>query len=665
MQAIELYIEGQRVDMFKDESVSITQSIKNVKDISKVFTDFTRTFSIPASKINNKIFKHYYNLDIEGGFDARTKKDANIELNSLPFRDGKIKLEDVNLKDNKAHTYRITFFGKTVELKDLLGEDKLNLLDYLEQYDHRQQHQFDGFKTGIGVNGAISATEREVTYPFISTNEGYFYNDLDTSDNNNIYHASFADIQPNLKPSIKMVEVISAIEDKYDITFSTDFFGSDIFKEIYLWCHNSTDSINPLFNGKKARMSDYIYNSGASTAPDLLPMRTESNVYYTISLIFATSSNIPYTLTLKDRNSGIIYFEQKNVIGNVTGASAIVETTTPQDIDLQVVVKADNTVTFTNIQIKSQKYTNGVSSGLAVYDYSVVNFMQDFVFIQDHLPDIKVIDLLTTLFKMFNLIAYIEDDIIVVKTLDDYYSSGIYRDITKYIDIKKSNIGVLLNFSSVFLKYNPSVTKESLKYFANIGNEFGNLEYNIQDKFDGNPFIQSLDIEHPLLENLINTTGTKQVTGVVYGRFVDADDKPVLGNPYIFINKVNDVTSYPIINNGTITSYQAPSNVSSNENHTINFDSEFDEYTGATNTNSLFSRFHSQYLITSFSEKSRIFKVDAYLPLSFLLTYKLNDTIVINGNKYLINTLTTNLQTGKSKIELITKVNDFTASVLN
>ena len=171
MQAIELYIEGQRVDMFKDESVSITQSIKNVKDISKVFTDFTRTFSIPASKINNKIFKHYYNLDIEGGFDARTKKDANIELNSLPFRDGKIKLEDVNLKDNKAHTYRITFFGKTVELKDLLGEDKLNLLDYLEQYDHRQQHQFDGFKTGIGVNGAISATEREVTYPFISTNE--------------------------------------------------------------------------------------------------------------------------------------------------------------------------------------------------------------------------------------------------------------------------------------------------------------------------------------------------------------------------------------------------------------------------------------------------------------------------------------------------------------
>ena len=50
MQQIQLYIEGQRVDMFKDESVTITQSIQNVKDPSKIFTDFSKTFNLPASK---------------------------------------------------------------------------------------------------------------------------------------------------------------------------------------------------------------------------------------------------------------------------------------------------------------------------------------------------------------------------------------------------------------------------------------------------------------------------------------------------------------------------------------------------------------------------------------------------------------------------------------
>ena len=70
MQKLQLYIEGQRLDLFKDETVSLTETIQNVKDVAKIFTSFTKTFSLPASKTNNKIFKHYYNFDIINGFDA-------------------------------------------------------------------------------------------------------------------------------------------------------------------------------------------------------------------------------------------------------------------------------------------------------------------------------------------------------------------------------------------------------------------------------------------------------------------------------------------------------------------------------------------------------------------------------------------------------------------
>ena len=58
MQKLQLYIEGNRIDLFKDETVSITQTIQNIKDIAKVFTSFTKTFSVPASSTNNKLFKH-------------------------------------------------------------------------------------------------------------------------------------------------------------------------------------------------------------------------------------------------------------------------------------------------------------------------------------------------------------------------------------------------------------------------------------------------------------------------------------------------------------------------------------------------------------------------------------------------------------------------------
>ena len=85
MQELQLYIEGQRIELFKDESVSLTQTIQNVQDVSKIFTSFTKTFSVPASKNNNKIFEHYYNYDIVDGFDARIKKAGNIELNFIPY----------------------------------------------------------------------------------------------------------------------------------------------------------------------------------------------------------------------------------------------------------------------------------------------------------------------------------------------------------------------------------------------------------------------------------------------------------------------------------------------------------------------------------------------------------------------------------------------------
>ena len=130
MRRLQLYIGTERVDLFNDETVSLTQTIKNVKDLAKVFTEFTQTFSVPASSVNNKIFKHYYNFDISGGFDARIKADARLELNDLPFKDGKIALQGVELKNNLAHTYKITFFGNTVNLKDILGDAQLSSLAF-------------------------------------------------------------------------------------------------------------------------------------------------------------------------------------------------------------------------------------------------------------------------------------------------------------------------------------------------------------------------------------------------------------------------------------------------------------------------------------------------------------------------------------------------------
>jgi len=43
MLSIQIYINGVRVDMFKDESISLNQSIQNVRDVGTIYTDYTNS----------------------------------------------------------------------------------------------------------------------------------------------------------------------------------------------------------------------------------------------------------------------------------------------------------------------------------------------------------------------------------------------------------------------------------------------------------------------------------------------------------------------------------------------------------------------------------------------------------------------------------------------
>ena len=79
---------------------------------------------------------------------------------------------------------------------------------------------------------------------------------------------------------------------------------------------------------------------------------------------------------------------------------------------------------------------------------------------------------------------------------------------------------------------------------------------------------------------------------------------------------------------------------------------------------SLFSRFYEQYIVQTFDQNGRIIKVSANLPISFVLNYSVNDIIVINAQEYYINSIQTDITTGKSQLELIVKKTTYTNSVL-
>ena len=61
---VNLFINGELLDQYKDESVDIVSSVLDVSDITKNTGDYSKSFTVPASKNNNRIFKHWYNASI-------------------------------------------------------------------------------------------------------------------------------------------------------------------------------------------------------------------------------------------------------------------------------------------------------------------------------------------------------------------------------------------------------------------------------------------------------------------------------------------------------------------------------------------------------------------------------------------------------------------------
>ena len=254
MQNIQLFIGNTLVDLFDDESVSLTNTIQEIKDIAKVFTSFSQSFVVPASKVNNQLFKHYYNFNIDNGFDARLKVDATIELNYLPFQKGKIKLEGTELKNNEIYGYKITFFGNTVELKDLIGEDTLDALvgdsNWIDGFSipYSSSAILSGLRNGYDItNDGVSYSNAIIT-PLITHTTRLFYDTAsDTADDGNLAPNGNGESAAmnhgvywkDLKYAIRVDLIIKAIEKTYGITFSTDFFNSSNapYYNLYMWMH--------------------------------------------------------------------------------------------------------------------------------------------------------------------------------------------------------------------------------------------------------------------------------------------------------------------------------------------------------------------------------------------------------------------------------------------
>jgi hypothetical protein len=677
MRTVQVYIEGQRLDLFDDEQISVTSKQQDVQDISKVFTDFSQSFSVPSTPNNDAIFSHFYNSDVgdlqdvSTIFDANQRRDAFIEIDLTTFRRGKIQLEKAEIKDNQAYSYQVTFYGDITSLKDKFNDDKLVNLTYLRTYGHAY--------TSTEIENRITdgSTNYVLRYPLI-TRRYLTYDDGGTNDiNTNTGAIQYSE----LFPAVKVSGVLSAIEIQYGVDFQGTFLSDKRFQNCFLFCQNkedfqfftTTQDVDFTTGGENAYTG--VYTDYFDLTEDILTIAPinflesfgsnppnqfwEDHIEHKVLIsAFCASTTAEYYIDIF-----INEVLTTTIQGSLGTANKIVyrrrnnQITTQDVLSFRIRATESTTVTVNCQYFQEGKYPSGTGFDEFTNEYyaDASNTLSGNIDPIAYLPDMKVSDFFTAILKEFNLTCYpLEQDVFQVEPLDDWYLKGAIVDITKYTDIKSINVERLKLFNNIVLKYEQSENILNNQFRELFGREYGDAQ--IAFDYDGGEY----KIEQPFENMQMNRfTGTDLQVGFT----VDKDLNTYTPKPMLFYMydetsvsfKFYDGTSY-----STLTEYMpfGQDTKVNTENYSLNFNAEISTLTGQVEQNTLFATYYFGYLSNLFKLKNRRYTVKTNLPVSLLTNLRLNDRVIIRDKRYIIESMKSNLNNGDVDFVLI---NDFRA----
>ena len=667
-----------QLELFNDEQIVVNSSVQNISDISKVYTDFSQSFTVPASTINNAIFKHFYQSDIgeintaNSLVDHNQRRKAYIEIDLTPFRRGKISLEKSNIKNGQAESYTITFYGDIRALKDAFGEQKLSDLDL---------SSLEFAFTGAEILDRITdlATDYDVRYPLIANNRLWTYHDGGGGDITIPAHAIQYD---ELFPAVKISKIFETIEAQYGLTFTGTFLDDPKFTNVFLVGKNAieylfiTEATDVDFSTKVDFDSFDWSNVSSQSAGDFVDLANN-----TINLQEFGSAITNHLIGLRVTSlsaAGTVYIDVYQD-GNLFQT---LETSTP--ITLNDIVFQNTSGLNTNITFQLRA-TNSMNVGLrifykipAIYNGSQTISMSTIetnttalsgnVSLNQTLPEMKVADFFSGVLKQFNATCVgVSENVFEVLPLDEWYAKGALVDVTEYTIIDSIDVERIKLYKKISFKYQEGESFVNKDYFKITNQHYGNVEY--QYAYDGDEYIIESPFENLLFTRALDNMGDYAILGYFLNETYQAyTPKPTL--LYLYGESdalVHDIKFYNGSGHDNISSYALFGQDFSYQNtkYSLNFGADNSIIHNETIQNGLFATYYFPYLSNLFNLKNRLISVKTNLPISLLTGLRINDRIIIRDKRYIINEMKSNLTTGDVDFTLYLDFRPVSGGLLN
>ncbi len=654
-----LLTSAEKLELFNDEQIQVTSTVQNVQDISKTFTDFSQSFTIPANDHNNGILQHFYQSDVNSLIDYNIRLDSFIEIDLTFFRRGKLQIEKANLKNGRPESYSVTFYGDGRTLKDYFGEDLLSDLDYTD-YNH--------VYTGTEIANRISdgTNQYDVKYPLISSKRIWHYQsnyvnattpnwlNIQSISDNNIYATSGAVKYNELFPAVRVRTIFDLIQAKYGVTFNGTFLQDDRFTKLFLYYKNKGEFE---IIGKQ-HLVDIQSVSAPTGLYDLSPYIDTTADTITFTEINGVLTHQLQIEILSLSTAATIYadvFQNGNLLNSVeisnTGVYTldVVNQTSGLNAVYQVYLRPAAAVNVTHSLKYSVLYLN--ASSLVTETQSTTDAATNMILTQSleyNAPQMKIADFFAGILKVFNMVCVGSgENTYDIAPLDDWYGQGAIVDITEFTDIQSIDVARMPLYKKITFKYQDSECFLNKQFTQVYSRGYGDMTY--QYPYDGGEFTVDLPFENILQQKFDGTE--LQVGYALNNEFAPYTPKPILLYQYD-----NQDCNFKLMvgSHVTITSY-TPFGQDlryNNTDLTSNFAPETSSLLLYPIQQTLFAQYYFSYLFNLYNLKQRLINVKTIMPVGLLTNLKLNDRVIIRDKRYIINDMKSNLTSGEVDLSL-------------
>ena len=679
MNKVGLFIGTEELDLFDDEQISITLQLQNIADISKLFADFTQTFTVPASPRNNQILQHYYRTDLTSSLDWKARQEGYIEINNLPFRYGTFQLEEVQMKQNAPYAYALSFFGSVVNLTDLFGEDYLYDLD-LSALDHA----YNGATIQLGIDGQGNMpltsggnSGESIIYPCISPVRNWDWNAHGTNnDNNDIrYQMGGGHLHGinyyEVKPAVACTQILAAIESKYGITFSGFFDDNDEFQKLYMWAHRRAGW---MYQNQPNAMKYQKVNFTTTTSSNFdlandtydVPVGEGGDWYFEIDIFtLSQTANIAIYINGAYRTSQVI---------SATGTYYFDDIKVQEGDRISLRIKSNDNSTALTYEVGNwygRFDEGGPSPILKFQSRSPSATIAVEVRVSELMPEQKIAEFLIGLIKMHNLVFVpVSNTEFSVYQLDNYYANSTDQSWDEYMDIRETSVVRPEIYRRIQFKYQEAGAILGATYLLQNGVGYGDLRADFE--FDGEEFVVELPFEQLMWERLTNQETGNLTEKILVAKCFDRNIESYVGAPMLFYatNEFildGDGGAETIgfidesLNNTELLSIwycNTSSQFSVNDETTFstNFGGDIDAYFLQAVSNGLYQVYWYDYTVDLYNTQRRLINISAQLPTGKIIKMSLNNKIIWRNEKWIINSANINMTTGQVRFELLNDV---------